>query len=217
MSSNRRSQGFLAHGVSSLVGLGAEAYQHRKDKSKHDQQAADPQPERAGSSLSHPDKEDAASSSDSESDEEDWAKDDLAQGIETDKATPSSSMKDVKAADFVATFLQRHPAPVGLPTSSLTAPVIIPQRRPSDRRRGFVRAYAPALAECGVEQEAFLEFLDGFEAVIEGNGWFTVVDVGVTLASIAETVVAFDPVTHAVAYVVHVALDASRRGYMSKK
>ena len=41
----------------------------------------------------------------------------------------------------------------------LPCPVIIPQRRPGKRDRGFVRAYAPVLNNCGISQEVFLKFL----------------------------------------------------------
>ncbi|KAF3392065.1 hypothetical protein DPV78_010296 [Talaromyces pinophilus] len=39
----------------------------------------------------------------------------------------------------------------------LPCPVIIPQRRPRKRERGFVRAYAPVLADSGVSEDVFLE------------------------------------------------------------
>jgi hypothetical protein len=39
----------------------------------------------------------------------------------------------------------------------LPCPVIIPQRRPRDKKRGFVRAYAPVLESCGIDQKTFLD------------------------------------------------------------
>jgi hypothetical protein len=44
----------------------------------------------------------------------------------------------------------------------LPCPVIIPQRRPGAKRRGFVRAYAPVLADCGISQDVFLKFINDF-------------------------------------------------------
>jgi hypothetical protein len=44
----------------------------------------------------------------------------------------------------------------------LQYPVMIPQRRPEDKSRGWVRAYAPALMDCGIDQYTFLNFLDAF-------------------------------------------------------
>lgn len=56
-------------------------------------------------------------------------------------------------------------AMAGLPPAQpqrLPCPVIIPQRRPGSKRRGFVRAYAPVLAQCGISQDVFLKFISDF-------------------------------------------------------
>lgn len=47
----------------------------------------------------------------------------------------------------------------------LPCPVIIPQRRPRNKDRGFVRAYAPVLRDCGIDQEVFLQFLEYLDVV----------------------------------------------------
>ncbi|KAH9903603.1 hypothetical protein F4778DRAFT_734775 [Xylariomycetidae sp. FL2044] len=44
--------------------------------------------------------------------------------------------------------------------------VIVPQRRPKKRVRGFVRAYAPDLIRCGIDQPTFLAFIDGLNESI---------------------------------------------------
>lgn len=49
----------------------------------------------------------------------------------------------------------------------LPCPVIIPQRRPGTHGRGFVQAYAPVLAECGIDQTTFLMFLQAFEESVK--------------------------------------------------
>jgi hypothetical protein len=43
--------------------------------------------------------------------------------------------------------------------TKLNCPVIIPQRRPGNKDRGFIRAYAPALNNSGIDQTTYLEFL----------------------------------------------------------
>lgn len=48
------------------------------------------------------------------------------------------------------------------PKTKLPFPVIIPQRRPGAKRRGFVRAYAPVLQDCGIGQDVFLKFISDF-------------------------------------------------------
>jgi hypothetical protein len=47
-------------------------------------------------------------------------------------------------------------------SNGLAAPVILPQRRPEDRSRGWTRAFAPALQDCGIDEQMFLQFIDDF-------------------------------------------------------
>jgi hypothetical protein len=56
--------------------------------------------------------------------------------------------------------LQRPSSPSITVRGRLPCPVIIPQRRPKDKERGFIRAYAPALLECGIDEATFLNFID---------------------------------------------------------
>lgn len=46
----------------------------------------------------------------------------------------------------------------------LPYPVIIPQRRPGDKSRGFARAYPPDLERFGIDQDTFLQFLKSFHS-----------------------------------------------------
>ncbi|KNG80942.1 hypothetical protein ANOM_011026 [Aspergillus nomiae NRRL 13137] len=57
----------------------------------------------------------------------------------------------------------------------IPSPVIIPQRRPGNKDRGFVRAYAPVLADCGVSQHVFLKFLEDFFQASKASKWIEVV------------------------------------------
>lgn len=54
-------------------------------------------------------------------------------------------------------------APASASTKRIPYPVILPQRRPRDKGRGFVRAYAPVLENCGIPQNAFMTFLKNWE------------------------------------------------------
>lgn len=78
----------------------------------------------------------------------------------------------------------QEPAPQVAPTAELmgdeprlSRAVIIPQRRPSDRARGFVRAYAPDLLRCGISQETFLQFIDGLNKSVASNAAVEAVNV----------------------------------------
>ena len=71
--------------------------------------------------------------------------------------------KEMEIHKLVKKFLHAHPAPAhGSSVHPLPYPVIIPQKRPHSKARGFVKAYAPILESCGVDQASFLEFLDVF-------------------------------------------------------
>lgn len=124
---------------------------------------------------------------------------------------------------------------IGLP-----APVIIPQRRPNARSRGFVNAYAPALMDCGIDQETFLKFLDGFRAESEKGTAFnavnlavgnwparlpsTIADTSLCISKIATTDWAIElaelspsPSMHFVALAAHLSIEAGKRLYVNKK
>ena len=67
----------------------------------------------------------------------------------------------VDPAIIAQTFLQNHHmfSPASMQYRPLPAPVILPQRRPKNKQRGFVRGYAPLLGECsGIDQQTFLDF-----------------------------------------------------------
>lgn len=80
---------------------------------------------------------------------------------EIDDAKPESGEAKPDVHKLLQKFLTSHPAPTHA-TGRLPCPVIIPQRRPRTKSRGFVRAYAPVLADCGIDQDTFLEFLKTF-------------------------------------------------------
>lgn len=69
------------------------------------------------------------------------------------------------------------PAPPSPPQQPcLPCPVILPQRRPREKTRGFVRAYAPALeAAAGIDQATFLQFLKAFHTASQASPIFNVV------------------------------------------
>ena len=101
---------------------------------------------------------------------------------------------------IVQAFLAKHAPPIpGSPVCAgqLPCPVIIPQRRPHDKKRGFVRAYAPVLQPCGIDQESFLAFLQALHQSSKAHPIFDVINIvsliaGVTpdiIATIASTVV----------------------------
>lgn len=75
--------------------------------------------------------------------------------VESDTPETVSKMEDDAIRD-----LARMTGPPPQTAQRLSCPVIIPQRRPGNKSRGFVRAYAPVMEGCGVGQDVFLKFQD---------------------------------------------------------
>lgn len=76
-------------------------------------------------------------------------------------------------------FITSHPLPLSTEhatTPRLQRPIIIPQRRPRYWTRGFMPAYAPVLADYGIDQDTFLDFLKTFNAVMWYLPWVEVAD-----------------------------------------
>lgn len=93
----------------------------------------------------------------------------------------SAQVQSHDVSQIVSSFVASHPPPpytleAGGGTSRLTHPVILPQRRPKARSRGFIRAYAPVLESCGIDQAMFLEFLDTFEKASQASPWLNTIN-----------------------------------------
>lgn len=105
--------------------------------------------------------EDEGPNSDSsELDEADWELDEAGDGYADEENAPGERQAGV--GELVQSFVEQHPPPYTPVRGRLPCPVIIPQRRPKNKSRGFVRAYAPMLMNCGIDQATFLDFLKAF-------------------------------------------------------
>lgn len=62
-------------------------------------------------------------------------------------------------------------------------PIVIPQRRPGNKQRGFMKAYAPILSQCGISQEHFHEFINALNKAIQDSKWIAAVQVAAFGAS----------------------------------
>lgn len=117
--------------------------------------------------------------------EEQWALDEaqeeLRHGSEEAVISPPP-YKEIDEARLAHQFAYAHPAPPpyavnkDLPQPRLSAPVVLPQRRPKTRDRGFIRAYAPALAECGIDQTMFIDFLNTAEKACQAAQWLQAIN-----------------------------------------
>lgn len=121
------------------------------------------------------DEDDSSSDDDGDSggsraaaDEAIWELDDMAEqvapnaysGSDSPPAYEAASEEEmIKKEEMMIRDLVRMAGPPPRPAQRLPCPVIIPQRRPRNKGRGFVRAYAPVLNDCGIGQDVFLRFL----------------------------------------------------------
>jgi hypothetical protein len=86
-------------------------------------------------------------------------------------APPNTSRTDEEIADG---FIRGHDFVHGAYPQApprLELPVILAQRRPNDRSRGFVRAYAPMLEGVGIDQTMWLDFLNAFDQSTQASPW----------------------------------------------
>ncbi|KAJ5682985.1 hypothetical protein N7462_006150 [Penicillium macrosclerotiorum] len=123
--------------------------------------------------------------------EEQWALDEIQEELaqSTQEPGPADPRKAAEGDDnapesadeasLAQRFISTYPAPPPyLPSEELrplqgrlAAPVVLPQRRPKNRDRGFIRAYAPALDACGINQAMFMDFINTAEKACQASPW----------------------------------------------
>ncbi|MCJ1436567.1 hypothetical protein MMC27_005947 [Xylographa pallens] len=128
---------------------------------------------------------------DIEGDEADWALDEAAEAEEPQPPPYSENDREETVENLVSSI---RPAKGSLTPSKTTLfklpfPVVLPQRRPGTKTRGFVRAYAPVLQESGIDQEMFISFLKSFHKAMQANPMFDVVMVATAIAGLYPDVI----------------------------
>ena len=216
---------YAVSGVAGGIGLASESIHARKEKKNAKANATassskapvSPQENRS-SAPSSPQEEDADEEIIIEQqDEKQWDLDDAQRGLpggaHSDEEPPEYTVDDPSApkkskpdcANITEEFLKRYPPPPPSDNAQpLPLPVILPQRRPKNRTRGFIRAYAPELEKRGIDQAMFLDFLQTFEIASEASPWINAVN----LARIATS---FIPDGFGVGLAVGIALQMSVR------
>lgn len=126
-----------------------------------------------------------------EDDEQDWELDEAANPPSYDEA-----MHEKQRSASVGTLVhevmphvQASSAAI-VPTARLPYPVIIPQRRPGTKGRGFVHAYAPDLEACGIDQTTFLKFIENFHEASQASPVFKVLFVAAGIAGMVPSAIA---------------------------
>jgi hypothetical protein len=161
----------MAHIISGLVqnvgggiGLVSEAYKARK--ANKTQKDTNTNQRRIESISDHP-----TTSLDLE---EAWELDE-AQNDLTDTPAARDSNEITDPTTLAEAFILRLPTSISAtpvpPTQKLPFPIIIPQRRPTDRSRGMIKAYPPILSTRNIDQATFLDFLDTFNKSTQATKW----------------------------------------------
>jgi hypothetical protein len=116
--------------------------------------------------------------------------------------------KKKNALGLADEFIERYPfSPPGdpdAPRAKLAQPVILAQRRPKTRSRGFVRAYAPVLADVGIDQECFLNCIDALNLSMVPNEWLHAIN----LAGFAD-IILMEPLLMLAGMALQLATDAA--------
>lgn len=205
----------ITKGVSTGIGLAGEKYEDRKDRKntlaeqKRMGTRTSGEHERALSgsgsgakvteliNTSEPGEETA-------NDERIWALDEVSDlpDYKTSQARDRPGV-DRTVSDLVhevAATREAHGQSTGPLAASLPYPIIIPQRRPGTKARGWARAYPPDLEAIGVDEVTFLQFLQNFENAQQASPWLKTVYV-------AGSIVGFIPghITMAVSISVQIA------------
>lgn len=89
-------------------------------------------------------------------------------------------------------------------------PIVIPQRRPGAKARGFIRAYPPILENYGVPQDAFFTFLKNFQLAAKPDKWIEAVFVAAAIVGNVPSIYAM-AVSIAVQVATGTAMELQRR------
>ncbi|KAL7274224.1 hypothetical protein RUND412_002880 [Rhizina undulata] len=185
--------GFVVSGIAAGIGLASESIHHHKEK-KAAKKAAAAQLEQSGSQsprgneereyqgiaeLAGDEKIGAEKQEErslEEGDEEQWDLDDAQDELISEETNPKKRPFERDPKKITQRFIDDYPVPQGIQQGRLPLPVVLPQRRPKDRTRGFIRAYAPDLMNCGIGQAMFLDFLETFNQASQASPWLNAIN-----------------------------------------
>lgn len=165
--------GFATRGISLGIATASEAVAGRKENKKRIEAQREIENGR--------DSQTELDDSDQDLAERAWELDEAG----TEQTPPAYEVQDTEttpvSAEVVAlSFIDNHRNAIDAPFEHkpLPQPVILPQRRPRERSRGFIRAYAPSLGECsGIDQNTFIDFINDFDKASKASPIFNVINI----------------------------------------
>lgn len=197
----------VVRGLASGIGLAAEIYHHHKEKqatevninSDGEENPQNPPLTPGQSNNHHRDNQDDdhndldtyySSSIPQQMHEATWELDEAqyrsrhgCNGSDEPPQDSPLSVSETQLPQLAESFLQSHPSSLRrtVRPPELPLPVLITQRRPGKRSRGFIRAYPPLLDDVGIDQATFLDFIDTLNKAVQPSGLIQALN----LASIA--------------------------------
>ncbi|KAG8412954.1 hypothetical protein J3458_013377 [Metarhizium acridum] len=147
-----------------------------------------------------------------ELDEAAWQLDDAQTELEPPPDYATATEDD--ADDMARRFISNHQIRAKPPSEKnrLPVPVIVPQRRPGERARGFIHAYAPVLENAGIDQPTFMDFIKQLNLATRPSPWIHAINV----ASVAVQNVP-EPITIAVAISAQIATQVGLQAHSRSK
>ncbi|KAH8121743.1 hypothetical protein FP744_10002258 [Trichoderma asperellum] len=226
----------LVKSVAAGIGLASESYHNHQEKKKaqaatvtagessraiendgmQPQQHGSHQSDEYGSSDSDehdgPVKADPETSRDLE--EAAWSLDAAQSQLEPPPDYATVMEQDIDANAMAEGFVRNHMIPSSHQAQyhKLPMPVILPQRRPGERARGFIQAYAPLLQNAGIDQATFMDFIKELNLATAPSPWIHAIN----LAAVAVQNVP-EPITIAVSIAAQRATQVSLQAHSRSK
>lgn len=94
---------------------------------------------------------------------------------QSDVKASSEQVSNKAVEKFINTHGQSDPS--SRSTKRLKDPIVIPQRRPGQKSRGFIEAYAPDLEQFGITKEAFLDLISAVNDATKTSKWLFAIQV----------------------------------------
>ncbi|TFB02641.1 hypothetical protein CCMA1212_005169 [Trichoderma ghanense] len=226
----------LVRGVATGIGLASESYHNHQEKKKAQAAAAADEARPGNASegsrderrhIPHEHDGDGFSDSDDNGEpvrvdqetsrdleEAAWQLDAVQSQLEPPPDYATAMGQDVDVHAMAEGFVQSHTSPSNLQIQrrGLPMPVILPQRRPGERARGFIHAYAPLLLDVGIDQATFIDFITQLNMATAPSPWINAIN----LAAVAVQNVP-EPVTIAVSIAAQVGTQVSLQAHSRSK
>lgn len=104
--------------------------------------------------------------------------------LDEEENTPINTAIEEEADSAIISFIESNSRiPLSPSCGQIAFPVVIPQRRPGNKERGFMKAYAPILSQCDISQEHFHDFISTLNKAVRASKWIAAVQIAAFGAS----------------------------------